>query len=32
MGYASAIAWVLFLMILAISLVQLHLLRSHDDD
>lgn len=32
MGYASAIAWVLFLMILAISLVQLRLLRSHDDD
>lgn len=32
MGYASAIAWVLFLMILAISLVQLRLLRSDDDD
>ena len=32
MGYASAIAWVLFLMILAISLVQLRLLRSDDGD
>ena len=32
MGYASAISWVLFLIILAISAVQLRLLRYRDAD
>ncbi|GGM03183.1 carbohydrate ABC transporter permease [Dactylosporangium sucinum] len=32
LGYASAIAWVLFLLILAVSLVQLRIARHDDDD
>ena len=32
LGYAAAIAWVLFLLILAVSLVQLRLLRYRDVD
>jgi ABC-type sugar transport system permease subunit len=32
MGYASAIAWVLFAIILAISVVQLRLSRYRDVD
>lgn len=32
LGYATALAWVLFLLILAISLVQLRLLRYRDVD
>lgn len=32
LGYASAVAWVLFLLILAVSLVQLRLLRYRDVD
>jgi ABC-type sugar transport system permease subunit len=32
LGYASAIAWQLFLLILAVSVVQLRLLRYRDDD
>lgn len=32
MGYASAIAWVLFLIILAVSAVQLRVARYRDDD
>jgi multiple sugar transport system permease protein/raffinose/stachyose/melibiose transport system permease protein len=32
MGYASSIAWVLFLMILAVSLLQLRIGRRDDDD
>lgn len=32
LGYASAIAWVLFLLILAVSLVQLRIARRDDDD
>lgn len=32
LGYASAIAWVLFLLIMAVSLVQLRLLRDGDVD
>ncbi|NUT04042.1 MAG: sugar ABC transporter permease [Hamadaea sp.] len=31
LGYASAIAWVLFLLILAVSLIQLRIARSDDD-
>ncbi len=31
-GYASAISWVLFLIIMAVSLVQLRLLRYRDVD
>ncbi|TCO54055.1 multiple sugar transport system permease protein/raffinose/stachyose/melibiose transport system permease protein [Actinocrispum wychmicini] len=32
LGYASAIAWVLFLLILVVSVVQLRTLRYRDDD
>lgn len=32
LGYASAIAWVLFIMILAVSVVQLRIARRDDDD
>jgi ABC-type sugar transport system permease subunit len=32
LGYASAIAWVLFLIILAVSAIQLRVLRVHDVD
>jgi ABC-type sugar transport system permease subunit len=32
LGYASAIAWVLFLLILAVSVVQLRIARRDDDD
>ncbi|MDX6245290.1 MAG: raffinose/stachyose/melibiose transport system permease protein, partial [Frankiales bacterium] len=32
LGYAAAIAWVLFLLILAVSLVQLRALRYRDVD
>ncbi|WP_432981245.1 carbohydrate ABC transporter permease [Dactylosporangium sp. CA-233914] len=32
LGYASAIAWVLFLLILAVSLLQLRIARHDDDD
>lgn len=32
LGYASAIAWVLFLLILAVSVVQLRIARYRDDD
>jgi multiple sugar transport system permease protein/raffinose/stachyose/melibiose transport system permease protein len=32
LGYASAIAWVLFLIIIAVSVVQLRMLRFRDDD
>ena len=32
LGYASAIAWVLFLIIIAVSVVQLRMLRYRDDD
>ncbi|MGN9907853.1 carbohydrate ABC transporter permease [Phytohabitans sp. LJ34] len=32
LGYASAIAWVLFLLILAVSLVQLRIARRDDDE
>lgn len=32
LGYASALSWVLFLIILVISLIQLRLLRYRDDD
>jgi ABC-type sugar transport system permease subunit len=32
MGYASAIAWVLFVIILAVSAVQLRVARYRDDD
>lgn len=32
MGYASAIAWVLFIVILAVSAVQLRIARRHDGD
>jgi multiple sugar transport system permease protein/raffinose/stachyose/melibiose transport system permease protein len=32
LGYASAIAWVLFLLILAVSVLQLRMLRYRDDD
>ncbi|MFC6882528.1 MULTISPECIES: carbohydrate ABC transporter permease [Actinomadura] len=32
LGYASAVAWVLFLLILAVSVLQLRLLRYRDDD
>jgi ABC-type sugar transport system permease subunit len=32
LGYASAIAWVLFLIILAVSAVQLRVLRVNDVD
>lgn len=32
LGYASAVAWVLFLIIIAVSVVQLRMLRYRDDD
>jgi ABC-type sugar transport system permease subunit len=32
LGYASAIAWVLFLMILAVSVIQLRIGRQSDED
>jgi multiple sugar transport system permease protein/raffinose/stachyose/melibiose transport system permease protein len=32
LGYASAVAWALFLIIIAVSVVQLRMLRFRDDD